>query len=149
MAIIYESKDVHVIAPEKPHVSRSDGGHIVLAPRVDVEDRTKLSPEQAIELMKLTMVVGEAMKTILAKSGIDLGRINYQDNGNWTPSLHIHLYGRAKNAIKQKYSTPLVFPATLEEFNAQPPLEPLTSEECEGIKQEIIALLATDKYKRF
>lgn len=119
MAIIHESKHVRVIIPEKPHISRVDGGHIILALQIDVEDRTKLSPEQAVELMKFTMVVGESMKTVLAKSGIDIGRINYQDNGNWTPSLHIHVYGRAKGATKQKYGTPLLFPATLEEFNAQ------------------------------
>jgi len=33
--------------------------------------------------MKLTMMVGEAMATALNRRGIDIGRINYQDNGNW------------------------------------------------------------------
>jgi hypothetical protein len=33
--------------------------------------------------MKLSMVVGEAMKSALRSRGIDIGIINYQDMGNW------------------------------------------------------------------
>jgi diadenosine tetraphosphate (Ap4A) HIT family hydrolase len=109
MALIYESPHFTVEAPDRPHIDRKDGGHIVINPKVTVEDRTKLTPEQAKELMKLTMVVGEAMATALNRRGIDIGRINYQDNGNWRAELHIHLYGRAKSAVKQPYGTALHF----------------------------------------
>ncbi len=149
MAIVFKSEHFLVVAPEKPHISRIDGGHLVIAPKEAVEDRTQLPPKQAIELMKLTMVVGEAMRTVLAKKGIDLGRINYQDNGNWTPTLHIHLYGRAKGATVQKYGTPLMFPATHEEFSAEPTLETFQPDEIEAIAKEVTRLLATEKYRSF
>jgi hypothetical protein len=35
-----------------PHVSRRDGGHLVISAKIPVEDRTKLTREQAVELMK-------------------------------------------------------------------------------------------------
>ena len=43
------------------------------------------------------------MSVGLKNRGIELGRINYQDNGNWRQELHIHLYGRAKNSKYQKF----------------------------------------------
>ena len=98
MPVILESKHFVILAPEQPHVSRRDGGHLIINPRIAVEDRTQLGREQAVELVKLTMVTGEAMRTVLTRRGIDIGRINYQDNGNWRPQLHVHLYGRARAA---------------------------------------------------
>src|SRR5262245_35285284 len=99
--LVFKSQNFDVITPEHPHVSRGDGGHLIINPKVVVEDRTKLSRDNAIELMKLTMVAGEAMKTVLTRNGIDIGRINYQDNGNWRHELHVHLYGRARSATTQ------------------------------------------------
>ena len=55
--------------------------------------------------MKLTMVTGEAMQNVLTKKGIDIGRINYQDNGNWRHELHVHLYGRARGARVKSLDT--------------------------------------------
>ncbi|QQG46416.1 MAG: HIT domain-containing protein [Candidatus Niyogibacteria bacterium] len=149
MPLVFESKSFNIIVPERPHISRADGGHIIIIPKTEVEDRTKLSPEHAVELMKLTMVAGEAMKTALSSRGIEIGRINYQDNGNWTHLLHIHLYGRAKNAPIQKYGAPLNFPATKEEFLVQPALPPLNEDDISEISKEIKRLLNTDKYKSF
>ena len=147
--IIFQTENFDIIAPEKPHVSRTDGGHVVINPKISIEDRTKLSPELAKELMKLTMIVGEAMKIALERGGIDIGRINYQDNGNWRHELHIHIYGRAKNAVHQKYGTPLAFPATYEEFEKLPKLEKLTEGDIEEIRKEIERLLGTQKYIHF
>ncbi len=147
--IVYESARFRIVAPERPHISRTDGGHLLIAPIAEVEDRTKLSASEACELMKLTMVTGEAMKRVLAERGIDIGRINYQDNGNWTPYLHIHLYGRAKNAVGQPYGTPVVFPRTREEFAMMEPLEPLTREDVDALRAAIEALLETEKYQAF
>ena len=62
MMLIFESDNFVIVTPENPHVSRSDGGHLIVNPKVAVEDRTKLSREKAIELMKLTMVAVAAMK---------------------------------------------------------------------------------------
>ena len=114
--LIYESINFLLETAELPLVCRNDGGHIIINPKVKVATRQELSPKLAIELMRLTIVAGSAMTTALIKLGVDIGRINYQDNGNWAvflpegPTLHIHLYGRAKNAIHQKYGDACFFP---------------------------------------
>lgn len=147
---IYESENFIILTPEQPHISRTDGGHLVIAPKVAVKDRTELLPSLAVELMKLTMVAGEAMMEVLNRKGILVGRINYQDNGNWKEQLHIHLYGRAKGAIIQKYGTPLQFPLTLAEFKEKMGnLEPLISEDVEEIRSAILNRLALEKYQSF
>ncbi len=116
MKEIFQTPNFLVVAVEKPHVSREEGGHIVIAPKLKVVDRTQLSPQLAIELQRLTLVVGEAMVIGMNKRGVAIGRINYQDNGNWGvfkpegPALHVHLYGRAKNAQIQKYGEALNLP---------------------------------------
>lgn len=83
MAEIYRTNNFIVESHDKPEVDREDGGHIKISPIIDVTDRTQLSPQLAIELMRLTMVVGLAMTAAMAKVGITIGRINYQENGNW------------------------------------------------------------------
>lgn len=148
--LIFESQNFEVITPEQPHVSRSDGGHLIINPKVPVEDRTRLSREKAIELMKLTMVTGEAMKNVLTQKGIEIGRINYQDNGNWRHELHVHLYGRARGATIQIYGHPLTLPPTPEAFKEQMGnLEPLAKDDIAALKAELIRLLSTDKYRDF
>src|SRR3989344_994226 len=149
MAIVFETDNFLIAAPERPHVSRADGGHLVVVPKVEVEDRTKLSASLAIELMKLTMLGGEALRTVMTARGIEIGRINYQDNGNWTPHLHIHIYGRAKGAVLQPYGAPLRFPATRKEFEDTPALEPLHEDDIAEIKSEIEKLLKSEKNRNF
>lgn len=150
MALIFTAEHFDITTPEKPHVSRSDGGHLIINPKSPVPDRTGLARDPAIELMKLTMVAGEAMKTVLGRSGIDIGRINYQDNGNWRHELHVHLYGRARGATIQLFGHPLAFPPTRDAFNEQMgDLEPLTGSDIASLKAEIARLLSTDKYRNF
>src|SRR5688572_27165823 len=150
MALIFETRHFEIIAPERPHVTRGDGGHAVINPKAAVADRTKLDRERAIELMKLTMVAGEAMTTVLRRKGIDIGRMNYQDNGNWRHELHVHLYGRARNATIQPWGTFLQLPPTRERFNAEMGnLEPLNAEDIAELRTEIERLLATPKYQEF
>jgi diadenosine tetraphosphate (Ap4A) HIT family hydrolase len=147
MPLIYETPNFTVIAPEKPHIDRADGGHIIINPKVTVEDRTKLSADLAKELMKLSMVVGEAMHTVLNQRGVDIGRLNYQDNGNWRPELHLHLYGRAKSAKIQPYGQALHFPKP--EKGHYEGLEPLNAGDIDAIRAEIERLLGTEKYQWF
>lgn len=146
MKKIYESKSFSVETPsgvgdEKPHVSREDGGHIIILPKEQYVDRTELSAEVATELMKLTMVVGKAMSIVMNKQGVDIGRINYQDNGNWSvfrpggPHLHIHLYGRAKSAKTQVYGEALHFPRPETGFYQNS--VPLTDDDIALIQKEI------------
>lgn len=151
MALIVETVNFIVEAVDKPLVTRLDGGHISISPKVRVKDRTMLSPRLAIELMRLTMLTGEAMTIALNNRGIDIGRINYQDNGNWGvflpegPFLHIHLYGRAKSAIVQKYGEACSFP--FRETGFYDNAEPLDSNDIIEIQDQIAALSETTKYK--
>jgi diadenosine tetraphosphate (Ap4A) HIT family hydrolase len=117
MAIIYESPNFILESHETPEIDRMEGGHMKISPKTPVEDRTCLTPHQAIELMRLSIASGEALKEAMAEIGIDIGRINYQDNGNWKPSLHVHLYGRAKTAVLQKYGEPFA-PGHKDEYAA-------------------------------
>ncbi len=150
MLTVYETVHFDIVAPERPHVTRKDGGHLIINPKVAVEDRTHLTREQAVELVKLTMVVGEAMKTVLTRSGIPIGRINYQDNGNWRHELHVHVYGRSRNGTIQPWGTFLQIPPTREAFNAKMGnLEPLNADDARELGVEIERLLRTEKYRGF
>lgn len=148
--LIYKTENFSVLAAEHPHIDRLDGGHVKIVPKVRVRDRTKLSPELAMELMKLSMVVGEAMTLGLRKRGIDIGRINYQDNGNWRvfdpngPYLHIHLYGRAISASTQKYGDAIHLPHRESGFYEN--LVPLDSGDVEAIRSKIERILKTPKF---
>jgi diadenosine tetraphosphate (Ap4A) HIT family hydrolase len=150
MPLILESRHFIITAPERPHVSRRDGGHLIINPRKTVEDRTQLDREEAIELVKLTMIAGAAMKTVLSRKGIDIGRINYQDNGNWRHELHVHLYGRARSSTIQKWGQPLSFPPTAaaqKELDGK--LEPLSAEDVAELQAEMARLLVSEKYLGF
>ena len=150
MPLIYESVHFTISTPDHPHVSRSDGGHLIINPKIVVEDRTHLSRALAIELMKLTMVAGEALKTVMSRNGIDIGRVNYQDNGTWRHELHVHLYGRARGATLQPYGHPLALPPTPQAFREQMGnLEPLRADDVAELKVEIERLMATPKYRDF
>lgn len=128
--IIFETENFVVEAVEHPLVDRSDGGHITINPKFKVSTRQELTPAQAIEMTRLSVVTGEAMTTVLISRGVDIGRINYQDNGNWSvfapggPLLHLHLYGRAKSAKIQKYGQSCYFPHRQEnpDFYTKAPL---------------------------
>ena len=151
MAFIYETKNFIVEAPDKPHITRTDGGHIKITPKTKVLDRTELSPELAIELMRLTMIVGEAMTIAMNNQGIDIGRINYQDNGNWSvlkpegPYLHIHLYGRAKSAKINKWGDACYFPQRETEFYDN--FESLNENDIKEIQKQINIILNKEKYQ--
>lgn len=153
MALIYQTENFVVTACDDPHVDRLDGGHIIIVPKVRVRDRTQLSPELAKELMKLTMIVGEAMAVALNNRGIDIGRINYQDNGNWGvfrpegPYLHVHLYGRAKSAKIQKYGDALYLPHR--ETGFYDAFQPLNDDDIREIRKEVEKISSTEKFRFF
>jgi diadenosine tetraphosphate (Ap4A) HIT family hydrolase len=138
MAIIYETSHFLLESKEKPEVDRKDGWHLVINPKISVLDRTFLTPKQAIELMRLTIISGRAMVTGLWKRGISIGRINYQDNGNWRKELHIHLYWRAVNSVFQKFGDPII-------SGYKPEYMPLDEEDIICIKEEIDTLLKLEE----
>ena len=125
MPEILRTRDFIVEAHEKPHHSRENGGHVVIRPKERYEHRYEMPFDKAADLMYLTMVTGEAVTNTLRERGLDVVRINYQDNGNCAykttinkpPSLHIHLYVRTRNEKHpdndsrfQAFPEALVFP---------------------------------------
>ena len=139
MAIIYETENFILESHERPEIDRLEGGHVKISPKKDFEDRTKLSSKEAIELMRFTIVAGEAMKKAMKEVGVEIGRINYQENGNWKPHLHIHLYCRAKSAVMQKYGDPII-PGHKDEY------EPLNQEDIGRIKREVEKLFKEERF---
>ncbi len=144
---IYESKNFVVEVPVFPLVDRQDGGHIVISPKKRVKDLQSLTDEQAIELMRLLRTAGKAMETIMNLHGVDIGRINYQDNGNWGvflpegPYQHFHIYGRAKSAKVQPYGQSLYFPHKNEKPEFYKNNKSLNAEDVTAIKKEIERLI--------
>ena len=148
--LIYESANFKILAAKRPFVDREEGGHILIFPKIPVRDRTKLTPALAIEYTKLTMIVGEALVSAMARRGIDIGIVNYQDMGNWSvfkpegPTLHMQIFGRAKSATVQKYGDAVNLPHRESGFYDS--FKPLDDQDILGIKNDIEALMKTQKY---
>jgi len=152
MAFIFETENFTVESHEKPFVSRQEGGHI----RINVKDRTitdrtKLSPAMAKELMRISMIIGEAFELAMNNRQIPVIKINYQDMGNWAakegkkPYLHYHIFGRASNAVKQPWPESVFLPDRGSGFYEG--FEPLNAEDIAEIQKAIITVQAQDKYK--
>lgn len=140
---IYETTNFILEARELAHIDRLDGGHLVIAPKVHKDDITQLTPSEATEFINLTILAGKAMKIGLQKSGIDIQMINYQINGNFNKSFHLHLYGRSTNAKIQKYGNCIQHGPTKELFIEQiKKLTPLNDEDIKNIKDAIDKILA-------
>jgi len=72
MTFIYETPNFILESHEKPEVDRLEGGHCKISPKVPVEDRTKLTQKQAIELMRFTIASGKAIKQAMGKIGVHI-----------------------------------------------------------------------------
>ncbi|EKE26621.1 MAG: hypothetical protein ACD_4C00224G0005 [uncultured bacterium (gcode 4)] len=140
MAIIYETANFIVESHEKPEIDRLDWWHIKISPKENFKDRFHLSPKLAIELMRLTIIAWKAMIAWLWKNWIKIWRINFQDNWNWNPELHIHLYWRAIDAKYQKFWNPVI-PWNKAEYNT------LNEEDLKEIRIEIEKLFKKEKFK--
>lgn len=153
MADIYETPNFILDTQDRPFVDRAEGGHIRIMSKIKVSDRTKLTPEQAVEYMKVSMVAGEALTNVLTKQEIEIGIVNYQEMGNWSvfkpegPTLHMHIFGRAKTAAKQKYGEAVLLPRRDTGFYEG--FEPLNENDIAEMQKEIERLLSTDKYRNF
>jgi len=151
MAEIYESQNFIVESHEKPFVSRTDGGHIRIKVKdTSITDRTKLTPTQAIELMRLTIIVGKALETGMNKRNIPVVKINYEDLGNWAykrnekPFLHIHIFGRSKDAKKQVFPEAVYLPDRSTGFYDG--FKSLNEEDLKVIRNEIETLFSRIEY---
>ena len=152
MATIYETENFALISAEKPdvYIDRAEGGHMLLKAKFRIRDRTLLSPEQAIEYMKLSMIAGEALKSAMARRGVDIGLVNYQDMGNWSvfepegPNLHLQVFGRATTASVQKYGDAVQLPHLDSGFYEH--FQPLDQNDIREIRADIEKLLVQQKY---
>ncbi|MBR4830979.1 MAG: hypothetical protein IKZ96_04415 [Bacilli bacterium] len=149
--IIYTTENFKVCVPNNPHVSREDGGHIRIKPLYnEYESRLELPVNEAIEVMRLTMLVSEAMINGMKKRGLNIDRINYQDNGNWAflknnkPHFHIHLYGRTKDSKRNPWGESIKFPNP--DTGYYDNFIPFDDLDIKEILDEIHRLEKTDKY---
>jgi diadenosine tetraphosphate (Ap4A) HIT family hydrolase len=151
MLLIYETVHFSVEACPKPHVSRADGGHIIIFPKKPVVSRWDLDQTRAKALMRLSMMAGEAMTIALNERGIPVERINFMDCGNWAigtrrgPRLHLHLYGRARDSVHQVHGEALHFPHKDTRFWEA--LEPLNEGDRNLIKRHLERLAQEDQYR--
>ncbi len=101
--------------------------------------------------MRLTMIVGEAFEAAMNNRGIPVIKINYQDMGNWAfkknkvPHLHIHVFGRATNAVKQPWPESMYLPDRKTGFYEG--FESLNEGDIVEIRKQIAIVEARDKYK--
>ena len=59
---IWETEHFVFFAPAHAHIPREDGGHLCVTSREKYfSSRSDFSPKEAIEVMRLTMLAGEAM----------------------------------------------------------------------------------------
>ena len=152
MAQIYQTENFIVESREKPFITRADGGHIRIRVKdMSIADRTKLTPAVAIELMRLTMIIGEAMEKGLNNRGIKIVKINYQDMGNWAfktgnkSYVHVNVLGRAEDAKYQVFPESVYLPDRSSGFYDK--FEPLNKEDILEIQKQIEILLRQDKYQ--
>lgn len=141
-----------VKAAGKPHVPREDGGHVLIeANDPECHDRIQLSGEQAMECAWLCQICGQAIWDVLPTRGIDLYRLNYQDNGNWSfvrgepPLLHIHIYGRAVGERHQEFGQALVLPYPTTGFYEG--FTPLSDEDAAALASRIEDLAQQERFQ--
>lgn len=151
MSQIFETNNFLVESHDEPFLPRTDGGHIRIKIKdKTVTDRTKIEPKVAIELVRLTMIIGEAFELAMNNRGIPVVKINYQDMGNWAyktgdkPYLHYHVFGRASNAVKQPWPESVYLPDR--ETGFYEGFEPLNDEDIEEIRRQIDIVEAREKF---
>ena len=114
----YETSNFGVFIPSRPHITREEGGHLCIMYKGPhkCSSRLDLTPDEAKEFIRLSMILGEAMTRGMKNRGVDIAHINYQENGNWPflrheqPLLHLHLYGRTIDSRRQRWGEALYLP---------------------------------------
>ncbi len=147
-SIVYEDQYFQLVSPQCPYNSREDGGHLILNKKEEVTDRSEMTYQEAIDFMRISMVVGRAMYDVL-----NIERMNYEDLGNWgldTPGgakMHLHFYGRAKVQIHQTRGEHLSL------FHKGHPiysghLHPFSDKELQRLEERILQLEKEEKYQK-
>lgn len=93
------------------HIPLEDGGHLLVMPKRQVSDRTKLCPVELLEIDYFSIMAAAVLGHFFKANWI-----NYQENGNWgldRPSsqhMHLHVYGRKRCSQTQIFGEALRFP---------------------------------------
>jgi len=129
-----------------PLNSLEDGGHLILIKKEKVSDRSDMTMYEAIDFMRISMIVGKAMYNVLK-----IERMNYEDLGNWGiddpggAKMHLHFFGRAKTQIHQiRGQHMFLYPKNHPIYNGH--LNHLNKEEIELLKLEINRISKEEKY---
>lgn len=114
---ILSTENFSIVTINPPHVSREDGGHIVIVCKVEsIKTYEDMNDALSFELSILARLTGAGLKKALNMDYLSNGIVNYQINGNWSidsierDPLHLHVYGRSKHSINQKYREALYLP---------------------------------------
>lgn len=145
--ILFETEHCRIAIPQRPHVSREEGGHMVIFPKRKVSERFELTEAEAYDMLITSIRLGRAMTEVLGSQGVDIKTINYQDNSNWSflrgddkPSLHLHLYGRVPDTVYQTFGQSLYFPDPNDHPEFYDRNIPLTDEDTEKIFMRFVEL---------
>jgi diadenosine tetraphosphate (Ap4A) HIT family hydrolase len=146
--VVYDDKFFQVVSPEFPLNCREDGGHLVLLKKENVRDRSEMNWQEAIDFIRISMMVGQAMYKVL---GVE--RMNYEDLGNWGvdkpqgSTMHLHFFGRGREQIHQiRGSHMKIYPEGHKIYKGH--LKPLKEEEIEALKQELETIAREEKYQK-
>jgi diadenosine tetraphosphate (Ap4A) HIT family hydrolase len=144
--LIYEDKYFVVSSPEYPLNCREDGGHLVLAKKEKVSDRSDMTYQEAIDFMRVSMMVGRAMYQVM---GVE--RVNYEDLGNWGlddpggAKMHLHIFGRAKEQTHQiRGHHMFLYPKEHKIYQGH--LKPFTQDEVNKLRAKIGQISREEKY---
>ena len=144
--IVYEDEYFFVVSPDHPLNSREDGGHLIMRKKMGVTDRSDMTHMEAIDFMRVSMMVGKAMYQVL---GIE--RMNYEDLANWGldspggPKMHLHFFGRARKQIHQIRGHHIfLFPMGHPIYEGH--LKPFTEDEIERLRAKVEEISHEEKY---
>ena len=120
----------------------------MMVKRERVTDRSDMAYFEAIDFMRVSMMVGKAMYQVL---GVE--RVNYEDLANWGlddpegPKMHLHFFGRARRQIHQVRGQHIsLFPKGHPIYEGH--IKPFTEDEAERLKVAIEDVLHMEKYVR-
>jgi diadenosine tetraphosphate (Ap4A) HIT family hydrolase len=146
--LIYEDKYFIVSSPEYPLNCKEDGGHLVLVKKEKVSDRSDMTYQEAIDFMRISMIVGKAMYQVL---GVE--RVNYEDLGNWGlddpggAKMHLHIFGRAKEQTHQiRGHHMFLYPKGHKIYQGH--LKPFTEDQVKELEAKIEEISHEEKYVR-
>lgn len=99
---IYEDAEFKVMLDKFP----SNKGHVLILPKVHVENIFEIDPETAGRLFKLAVKIANALKKTLDFDGMNIMQNNGEVAGQTVNHFHLHLIPRYKNdSVSIKWTT--------------------------------------------